>query len=1053
MKKLFQTVIRVMEIEAGEAPVVMLLLVQSVFLGIFYGIFEPVANSLFLSAFPAEMLPKAFTVSGVVGIIMTALYSKMQKIISYSRLAILYLTTIVIFTILLWLGFGFTTSKWHVFLVLVMMGPLNILAMLVFWGTAGRLFSLRQGKRLFGLVDAGYIIGMILSSYAIPVLLTLHFKTKDLLFISAAGAIVALIFQVIATINYKSLGQKIEKTVYSSESSLRNLLKNKFVKLMAAFVVLSMVTAFFISYSFLAVTKTKYPDSNDLTKFLGAFFGTVMFFTLMMKLFVYSKFMKTYGLKVSLVLSPFLLILFTVAASVIGIFGGYTASSKGFVFFFLVIALSRLFSLTLKSSIEAPSFKTLYQTVDKKIRYHVQANVDGTINEIAALSSGVILLLMGLMSFIKLISFSQVLAVILFVWGWVAFKLYKAYKSNLSNSLANIKEVKLNREISITRHKVTNTFSGDEDIAKVLYLLKLQEITQPIIYESLIPYLLNHRLKEVKLYAIERSEHMHIYEALDTLKMIDEEEIKLLSKKLAGQMTTELNESMNAKKIASVVRSKDPSERELAARMIGQLKDEGLINHLKFLLRDIDNNVKISAIKAAAKMRSPALIPLLTELLAVDFFSPYASDALIEIGPEAIDNLENLFHKSGNQHALQLRILQIMGNIGGTKACIYLINKVNYHNIEIARVASCKLLDLKYQSDTEHFHLLHQALFLAMSIQAWNVAARASLKSIQTNNLVKRAIADEIHKGFDHLFTLLSLTYDAQSIFHVKQHIESEESESTGYAIELLELIVTEDMKPMLFPLIDDSSDNEKVRQLQYYYPVDLIPFKDLLINIINRDFNYIGKFTKACALDCLLEFEKFEISDDIIAQIFNPDELISELAACLVYKNDQDRLASCFKRLGERNKQRLQNCIKNFQDSSSKLLLNKILFLKGIKYFETLFGDKLIPLAKLLQENKYSEGDEIEGLDSELLLIVHFLISGNVKISNEKEETVTIGPGNLFGGIFSLRDKQQLPAFIAENEVVVYSIKQDLLNTIMYNNPEFTSSLVSYCPVESVQD
>jgi ATP/ADP translocase len=110
---------------------------------------------------------------------MTALYSKMQTRISFDRLAILNLVTIALFTIILWLGFRITLNKWHAFLVLVMMGPLNILAMLGFWGTAGRLFTLRQGKRLFGVVDAGYIIGVILSSYAIPVLLTLHFKTEN----------------------------------------------------------------------------------------------------------------------------------------------------------------------------------------------------------------------------------------------------------------------------------------------------------------------------------------------------------------------------------------------------------------------------------------------------------------------------------------------------------------------------------------------------------------------------------------------------------------------------------------------------------------------------------------------------------------------------------------------------------------------------------------------------------------------------------------------------------------------------------------------------------
>ncbi len=35
--------------------------------------------------------------------------------------------------------------------------------MLGFWGTAGRYFTLREGKRLFGVIDTGAVVGMILA--------------------------------------------------------------------------------------------------------------------------------------------------------------------------------------------------------------------------------------------------------------------------------------------------------------------------------------------------------------------------------------------------------------------------------------------------------------------------------------------------------------------------------------------------------------------------------------------------------------------------------------------------------------------------------------------------------------------------------------------------------------------------------------------------------------------------------------------------------------------------------------------------------------------------
>ena len=78
-----------------------------------------------------------------------------------------------------------------------MLGPLNILAMLGFWGTTGRLFTLRQGKRLFGLVDAGLIIGIIISCYTIPVLLSFKFESHNILLVSASSVLVATIIQIL----------------------------------------------------------------------------------------------------------------------------------------------------------------------------------------------------------------------------------------------------------------------------------------------------------------------------------------------------------------------------------------------------------------------------------------------------------------------------------------------------------------------------------------------------------------------------------------------------------------------------------------------------------------------------------------------------------------------------------------------------------------------------------------------------------------------------------------------------------------------------------------
>jgi len=385
----------VLGIESGEESMVSMLLTQSVFLGIFFGAFDISAHSLFLSIFDEKMMARGYVVSGVAGIILTALYTGLQTRMKFRNFATLNLAFVTALSLLLWMTLILSPAKWVIFLVFIMLGPLNILAALGFWGTAGRLFTLRQGKRLFGLVDAGLVVGIIISCYTIPVLLAFNFESHNILLISALSVMTASIIQIFIGSKFTFVTGKEEQNPAKAEkkrSVLQVFREDKYTRVMGLFVALSVLTAFFVQYSFMAVTREQYPAEEDMARFLGIFTGSMMIFTLLVKLLVFSYLIRNYGLRTCLAISPILVAVFTTIAIIIGMTMGYTPeATSGFLIFFLLLALSRLFSKSLKDSIESPSFKVIYQTIDEKIRYEIQSGMDGTVNEIAALSSGLIL--------------------------------------------------------------------------------------------------------------------------------------------------------------------------------------------------------------------------------------------------------------------------------------------------------------------------------------------------------------------------------------------------------------------------------------------------------------------------------------------------------------------------------------------------------------------------------------------------------------------------------------------------------------------------------------
>ena len=995
--------LKAFNIEAEESKGVLIFIIQSVFIGIFYGIFEITANTLFLDHFKPEMLTKAYAVSGFFGIILTLIYSKLHEKIKFSNVAVINLSFIVALTFLARFAFNAFDIKVIVFILLVIYGPLRIVALVGFWGAIGRIFSLRQGKRLFGLIDSGWIFGIILSSYLVPVLLNFNFKTENLLIISAFSILLALITQIILSKNFNLNLEETASSEKSKESRLLEILKNPYILVISVFVSLSMVTAFFIHYSFMAVTKDNYPDSKEFAMFLGFFLGTMMIFILLIKTFVYSRLIKTYGLKIALIISPGLLIFFTLLASVIGSVFGYSSASASFMLFFMLIALSKLFASALKDAIEVPSFKILYQSIDKSIRYNVQAKVDGTINEIAALFTGILLALLGLLPFFRVIHFSFFLIGVLVLWLVFAIRLYKQYQLSLQKALSEAKsgeiadDPEIAGRINIIADKLIT--SGDE---KKKELLRYYELANPLEYEK---FILAHYKREesiaIKKFILQEIKRLGIFEADNLLAFIINNEKGQDLINYAKELEESFHNNYQLKKDAEkqtekLANSASWDDKYTACKLIRKSKNPDNIPFLNKLLRDFNREIKTEAIKTSSNLYNNDTIALLIEMLSREDLANYAASALTKIGAEAIDQLEQAFYKTGIEASVLSRITEILGRIDGQKSIKSLINKLGHVDSNIQNNAIVSLRRKNYIPDeTTNLHL-HESIENQIGVIGWNIAAHLTGEENHTSELLISALQNEIENSYNKLFLLLSLTYDPRSIEHVKENLESETAEGIGFAIELLDQFIYDELKPKLFPLLEDTPAYDKIKQLQNNYPVDKSSIPEIFYDIINRDLNQINHWTKACALNELILMENVEINNAIIAQLFNPDELLREMAAKLIYKNNE----SLFHQTVTRLNKNIQNELieKMIHNPDYLPLFERIILLRNCHFISSLPGNTIY---KILQNSRYETTEpnqEIEITEDSSLIL---LTKGNTGLYVNKNLIKQFGENqeiNLFG-------------------------------------------------------
>ena len=983
-----------------EIVPVSLLVMQSVFLGFFLGAFDVGANTLFLNSFDQSMIPKAIVISGITGIILTSIYSFFQSRLRFSSLAALNLFTVFFITFLLRAGYYFSDTKWLAFALFVLMGPLNIVALVGFWGTAGRLFDIRQGKRIFGFVDTGQVVGVIVSSLSIPFLVTIGFQTKNLLYISAISMFLAFVFQVVISAKFPQ-HLKIKIVKEAKKSTFADTLRIPYVRTIASFVVLSMLVAFFVHYLFLAVASQRFDNPDELAKYFGGLMGTLTVVSVLIKTFVYGSLMKTYGLKVSLLVSPVIMTLVTVSAALVGSFFGYTLESASFTFFFLLISLSKFFQKALKDSIESPVLKMIYQSLSPKIRHEVQARVDGTINEMAALASGVILTVMGLFSFIGLIHYVYFLLGFIAIWFYISLRLFQGYRRTLKQTLDNASE----KGVAVDK---TDEWIDSLSELSISNQLSLVSVSKP----WLLPELLEDKLKtstpnelEVVCSYLVKYSVVNSIPTLVALKERRSQQDKVaLIEKTISELKSIVEGAEDEKKVERLLSSKDFNERVMAARLLGQSTKTTDKLKLTFLLRDLVPQVKKQAIWASRGTHSKEIISFLIDFLDKDEYAPLAHAALVGSGEIGLEMLLMAFNRSGVSDQFKKRIIRIIPETGSAIAANVLFGKLDNKSSLKTEVLN-GLLKLEFVADDREEVLLHQMLVEQAGICAWNLNALHHCPHESKAPNLKYELEYEFGVSRHNLFQLLKLQYDKSSIEAVIENLEVGTGESISFAIELLDTFVIEDLKPYIFPILEDTSLANKIWALQSYFPLREYTVEELLNAIVNRNENLMGKQAKIYALDAHKNLEKLSVTADLTAQLFNTDKVLRQISAALIQSIDQQKYVSAKRRLNDRLRVELDRSIE-MGNTTNASILERLAFFSDLPHCKV----HVAPLFWLYNSTSLLISDtDILSLgifsNKDFIILVE---KGSLALRNGEVERI-VNPGeiiitkDLHGGEFSL--------------------------------------------------
>lgn len=1052
---MIQALLKFLGGEKGEEKQMMLLLGKGFFMGILIATYQIGAETLFLYVLGDEWLPIAFFSAGVAGILSTVLFVYMQRKINFSTLVLS--TTFLILVFITSLRVSFTvlgydegiSGEFQIlpFILFVMIGPVTSITLLGFWGLFGRIFDLRQSKRIIGGIDTGQLLATMLAFFSIPLMKNFGLidETYDLLVASAIASVGIFVFTLLLTLNFnidkatKNIsGEAVKKVNFLS------LFQDKYLRLLSIFLIFSMGASVFVNYTFLSATEIMYTDETELTNFLSFFSGTVIVFSFIIQSFVNDIIIGRFGLKIALMTMPLILALFTVGAIIAGHFFEYEVKNNDYILFFVLIAVGRLFTASLKDALENPAFKLFFLPIDIKIRFDIQTRIEGVVNEIAVFVAGALQMALGLLVFFKLIHYSYFILVLAGVVVYLSGKLFEEYKKTLKTTLekqkANLEgEGKRNENntINILKREVKT-----KDASKVLNALKLFEKLEPIEFEFALLDLLNSRTPEVRIYAYTKLGERVCWEAFEIVEKDLKTEGNEKVLEVANKTYLILKEATEFKltdvNIKALVRSTEFKDRVKGARLLAKATEERHITYIVELMRDINPQVRTAAMISAGKVKRPELWPILIENLHLSTYGNAAMSALKAAGESAFHTIDTAFYKTGQYHDTMIRIIQILGRIGGRGATELLWKKIDFPD---RKIVSQLLLSLSY---TGFVGRDFQAARIKIAVEgeigdiAWNIKSGLDIpRETEIDLMLAEAMLDEDRKNYDNIFMLMGMIYDPQSVLLAKENIQNGTTESITFAVEMMDIFIDEELKPKLVPVMDELKVQERLAKLQNHYPPeDFESYDDLLLQIINRDYNRINRFTKALSMYRISQLGK-EVTPDLIANLFNPDPLLLQTAAFVIYTLDKEAYHEHTKRLKPVTKKELDRAILPpvFRDEDEEyhqklLLIERVVLLKKIDLLENISGELVTYLAERFEEVKVKMGTTIVREGDSGMEPMYVVLDGVVDIYEGDNKVGERRKGEVFGEKNLIETDPFSFTALTRNECTLLLLrKEELLN------------------------
>ncbi|HEY6999644.1 MAG TPA: Npt1/Npt2 family nucleotide transporter [Candidatus Binatia bacterium] len=834
-----------LDIRAGEAARIGWMAALLFFLLAANNVIKIVRDSLFLSRFPITDLAyvylfAALLASGVIGI-----YSRYTARLSLAQIILGSDVFIASNVIVFWFLITFYDSAWVIYGFYMWSAIVGLVAVAQFWTLANDMFNPREAKRLFGIITAAGTLGAMAGGFGANLAVSFLFGTNQLLWLIAllfAGAFAAGWFAIEKAKHVFAANHREQTASHGDNNGVvRTLRGSGYLQAIAALLFISVIVSTLIDYQFKAAAKVAYPSADSLAGFFGTYYASLSVITLFAQMWLTGRLLMGLGLTPSLLILPFTLLGGTI--SLLFWPGLFTATA------------TRLAEASLRTSVNDSGVEILYLPIPAAIKKKIKVFLDVTVERLGDGTAALIIVFCTVflgrpeMSVIGYFSLG-----LIFVWIAVIFFVRQGYMEALRNSLVqremSFEEIRIDFDKE-TLDAVLKTLQRNGEQA-VLFGLNLAAKFDPKVVAPRLPRnLLRHSSPEVRAQAIallaaspDQTTMNEINEMLqDENNEVQAEAIRAacaifktdavsiartyikkpdarIKRRALECLLRHGDEGTRASALDGVRKMAESCDGEQsrveAARLMGDLRHPAFALYLSRLINeDPSHHVIREAMMAAGKTKYVEVIGDIVFRLGEKETKACAQEALIEYGEAAVKRLRDALFDSRVSREIRFNIPRTLGKIHSQSAMNALFGalleedrSIRFQAILALEQMTRRFADLKVDREIVESAIVSDVTLYSQRFAIFYVLfANSDERAIEEKSLLNHALRDSMERVRERVMWLLSLIYPARDIRSIWAALNSADPIKQAHAVELLDNLLTGEIKRYSFPLYGDALD------------------------------------------------------------------------------------------------------------------------------------------------------------------------------------------------------------------------------------------------------